>query len=111
MFTFGLFSTHMPYVVMVVFYVLYFLFASPSSTQITVGSNPGEQIATEQVHQNITKTADNTHWYYFSFASTLSNQTGWTTTDLRKFYDPPDKKPKQDKYCSELFCRPPPCVS
>jgi len=111
MFTFGLFSTHMPYVVMVVFYVLYFLFASPSSTQITVDSNPGEQIATEQVHQNISKTADNTHWYYFSFSCTLSNQTGWTTTDLRKFYDPPDKKPIQDKYCSELFCRPPPCVS
>lgn len=35
MFTFGLFSTHMPYVVMVVFYGLYFLFTGAGALPIT----------------------------------------------------------------------------
>ncbi len=34
MFTFGIFTTHMPYVIMVFFYAVYFLFTAPSSGNI-----------------------------------------------------------------------------
>lgn len=49
MFTFGLFSTHMPYVAMVVFYGLYFLFAAPGSVPFLTAQSDEEPDATEQL--------------------------------------------------------------
>jgi hypothetical protein len=110
MFTFGLFSTHMPYVVMVVFYALYFLFASPTFNAGTESQADTSDDKTELVETNKTygqQTAD-----YFYAEPVNRNQLLCLKLPLKEHYHaPPDGISFQDVLAGALFSRPPPSFS
>ena len=111
MFTFGLFSTHMPYVVMVVFYALYFLFASPSFN--AVGDNTAETdgetpVLVETVQHPVTPVSN---YYYSAFVDNVFLSTCLKFPVKEIYYSPPDKNPKAEGFHLWLFSRPPPSFS
>lgn len=111
MFTFGLFSTHMPYVVMVVFYVFYFLFSSPTLKNIAETKVDHDIPDTEvlQTQKETQLELDN-----FCFADFQVNEN---TFKYRKplvfdiFYSPPEAIPDKDGFYNSFHCRPPPFIS
>lgn len=111
MFTFGLFSTHMPYVVMVVFYALYFLFATPTVTPVTENIPVTDDEKTELVQNVKTPTHSNTHWYFQVYSDNRNTAKILKIHDKEIHYSPPDIKPIQAGFISCHYSRPPPVVS
>lgn len=111
MFTFGLFSTHMPYVVMVVFYALYFLFASPAVPPVTENIPVTKVGKTEMVQNCKTPTKSVTHWYFQVYSVDRNTSISQKIPDKEIHYSPPDIKPIQDGFSSCHYSRPPPFVS
>jgi hypothetical protein len=111
MFTFGLFSTHMPYVVMVVVYALYFLFASPTVVPVTENIPVVEDEKTELVQNCKTPTQSVTHWYFQVYSDNRNTASILKIPDKEINYSPPDIKPLHDGFTSCHFSRPPPVVS
>lgn len=111
MFTFGLFSTHMPYVVMVVFYALYFLFATPTVVPVTENIPVTVDAKTELVQNVKTPTHNITHWYFQVYAEDRNTSSSLKIPDKEIHYSPPDIKPIHDGFTSCHFSRPPPVVS
>ena len=110
MFTFGLFSTHMPYVVMVVFYALYFLFASPTFKPGT--ENPGNPADDKTELVDNTETFGQTSADYFYAEPYIRNQLSCLKLPLKEHYHaPPDGIGFQDVLLHALFGRPPPSIS
>jgi hypothetical protein len=111
MFTFGLFSTHMPYVVMVAVYALYFLFASPTVAPVIENIPVVEDEITELVQNCKTPTQSVTHWYFQVYSEDRNTSSSLKIPDIEIYYTPPDIKPIQDGFTSFHYSRPPPVVS
>lgn len=111
MFTFGLFSTHMPYVVMVVFYALYFLFASPSVTPVTENVPLENEEKTELVQTVKTPTNSTTHWYFQIYSDYRDASAILKIPDKEIYYSPPDIRPVNDGFTASQYSRPPPVIS
>jgi hypothetical protein len=101
----------MPYVVMVVFYVLYFLFATPTVTPVAENIPVTDDEKTELVQNVKTPAHSNTHWYFQVYSD------NWNTAPIPRIhhkeihYSPPDLKQIQNGFSSSHFSRPPPVVS
>ena len=109
MFTFGLFSTHMPYVAMVVFYGLYFLFAAPGSVPFFAAQIDEEPDATEQLQSSAD--ADNQNAATFLAASLKAVNHNIPPLRLlfeRNFYAPLARGSCHQGLASAWPTRPPP---
>lgn len=110
MFTFGLFSTHLPYVLMVAFYAFYFFVLSPSANTPVNLSNSEDKVRIELVQTKVVTGHSAVHYYFAEFHFG-GNKKIWRTQDHIRFYTPPDRNPDKEAYNLELFNRPPPVVS
>ena len=112
MFTFGLFSTHMPYVVMVAVSAFYFLFSSPAFSKAENKENDQQVTKTEV---SATENNNNNHTPATFFFAVLCGQD--CTSSLRLppvrqvCYSPPDEPPPGQGWYFRLFSRPPPPVA
>jgi hypothetical protein len=111
MFTFGLFSTHMPYVVMVVFYALYFLFASPSFNAVAENTAEADEETPELVETAQFPTSPASNFHYSVFVDNVYSSTCLKFPVKEIYYSPPDKNPKAEGFHLWLFSRPPPFLS
>jgi hypothetical protein len=111
MFTFGLFSTHMPYVVMVVFYALYFLFASPSFNAVAENTAEADGETPELVETAQFPTSPASNFHYSVFVDNVYSSTCLKFPVKEIYYSPPDKNPKAEGFHLWLFSRPPPFLS
>ncbi len=111
MFTFGLFSTHMPYVVMVVFYALYFLFASPSFNAVTENNAEAGDETPELVETSQHPTPPVSNFNFSVYVDHVNSSTCLKFPVTEIYYSPPDKNPEADGFHFCLFSRPPPSFS
>ena len=110
MFTFGLFSTHMPYVVMVVFYALYFLFASPTFNPVSESQPDSSDDKTELVETNVSPGHPVTDYFYAE--PFVRNPLACLKLPVKEHYHaPPEDIGPQDVLPRALFGRPPPFIS
>jgi hypothetical protein len=110
MFTFGIFSTHMPYVIMIFSYAVYFLFASPVADRLTRNLAENDQETTELVQDDEQSVESVQVCYHLDY---------WTNRPLKHtlpvaltlIYPPPDPPGLENVYTSLPFNRPPPSFS
>ncbi len=111
MFTFGLFSTHMPYVVMVVFYAVYFLFSTPvfkngQEVPPDLPSNDTE-LAESETREEIASSD-------FLFTDYIRPEGKVNISPpplLEIYYSPPNLPLPVTGLYNHHFCRPPPVIS
>lgn len=111
MFSIGLFSTYLPYVMIAMFYGAYVGLHSIIKAELQ--GDPGEfKIAAKQIAKEDTgspETEKNT-FYYDNFAEGLSesdNKKPMVSTAETIYVDREFTVPRS-RYCTTLFCRPPP---
>jgi hypothetical protein len=111
MFTFGLFSTHMPYVVMVVFYAVYFLFSTPAFKN-------GDEIPpdlptddTELAESELRVEIPATDFVFTDYIKTEENVAISPPPLLEIYFSPPNIPLPFSGLYSNHFCRPPPVIS
>lgn len=111
MFTFGLFSTHMPYVVMVAVSAFYFLFSSPAFNK-TENQAKDQQVSKTEL--SATEDSNNHTPAAFIFAGLIGqdNTSARRLTPVRHLhYTPPEDRPPGPGIYFTLFSRPPPSVA
>lgn len=110
MFTFGIFSTHMPYVIMVLSYAVYFLFASPAADRLKINADNPNPENTEWVQDDDVSIKLMTGWDYT--ADIDQDQTSLVIAEsLETRFPPPDPPDLQPGSKFLPFCRPPPALS
>jgi hypothetical protein len=111
MFTFGLFSTHMPYVVMVAVYAFYFLFTSPTFKQVETPAADQQTNQTELAESDKTETLPAFDLYFADFQIQATTEKPPEHCIIKPFYSPPDTCHFRDGCYFSTFSRPPPVIS
>lgn len=111
MFTFGLFSTHMPYVVMVVFYVFYFLFAALTPAPLTTNDASQLQNRIEWTETKIQSPNQIYNWYFGIEKNDNSLILCFKFPEKEKTKSPPGNFTTFEGFSNIFFNRPPPVFS
>lgn len=110
MFTFGIFSTHMPYVIMVLSYAVYFLFASPAADRLKIQPADANPDKTEWVQEDDFAVKWIKGWNYN--VVNVQDRNNLVITESRETIFPPPGPPDLQQHPAFLpFCRPPPVLS
>lgn len=109
MFTFGIFTTHMPYVIMVFFYAVYFLFTAPSSGNINdipkpIDTGNYEWVQDYEAGYGLTISESVDYWVALE-SSKISVVVNHVTNLICL---PPDPPGIVSEFSYHLFNRPPP---
>lgn len=112
MFTFGIFTTHIPYLAFVVFYAYFFLFGVNKAT--TGEIQLGESQHKIEIYANINFQSSANHAFHFEKASEANFQNSEIQHALfiQKIAFPVFRKSEylQKCFCPTLFSRPPPAA-
>ncbi|MBN1822218.1 MAG: hypothetical protein JXR31_10410 [Prolixibacteraceae bacterium] len=108
MFTFGIFTTHIPYIAFVVFYAYFLLFGINKASSGEIAGSEQKIIYTNSAVKYI----DNTdgHASYFNFIKSESDKFKHKLTfnkEIRTWYVK-SVIFKKEYFCNSDFCRPPP---
>jgi len=112
MFTFGLFTTHFPYLAFVVFYAYFLIFGVGKAASGEIESDE-KYFQTEWFveSQNNPEVADFHFSNDFDFSEFLFAGPGnFLSAKKSDFPQTAGQKFRHGWYCSSLFCRPPPLV-
>jgi len=110
MFTFGIFSTHIPYVIMVLSYAVYFLFASPAADRLKITAADSQPENTEWIQDDDASVKLMNAWDYNSVIDLDGNNLS-ITASVETIFPPPDPPDLSPRTLSLPFCRPPPVIS
>lgn len=110
MFTFGIFSTHMPYVIMVLSYAVYFMFASPAADRLKIQGSDSNPENTEWVQDDDSSVKLIKGWDYNTVIEQEKNNLTITVSE-ETIFPPPDPPDKSPQAVFLPFCRPPPVFS
>jgi hypothetical protein len=111
MFSIGLFSTYLPYIIIAMFYGAYVgvhsiikaeLQADPGEFKITAKEISKKDVNSRESHKNT--------FYYDTFAEGTSESTSQKpmVSIAETFYVDRELTVPRSRYCTTLFCRPPP---
>lgn len=110
MFTFGIFSTHMPYIIMVLSYAVYFLFASPVADRLKLNADDAEPENTEWV-QDDDVSINLITGYDYNAVIDQDRNTPTNIASAETIFPPPDPPDLSPHNVFLTFCRPPPFLS
>jgi hypothetical protein len=112
MFTFGIFTTHLPYVAFVVFYAYFLLFGVNKANSGEIEN--GEKFCkTEWVSQKHFNKEDVKAFHYSDFNCDEIQSHRQSVFETKPGIIPPEFQTSfysSEKYTTQLFCRPPPAV-
>ena len=112
MFTFGIFTTHIPYIAMVAFYAYFLLFGVSQANEGKLRIAEKSQLVQMHIDNSSESTDADTYCFYKSFAHKSKAYFFEITAEKQKWKLYSESKTIPHDFCGNiLFSRPPPALA